>query len=106
MLATADSSTVASTRSWLNVFTSRRLREIVCGRGLVGLQRVYCSDPSLKVALTAFLQGADCLLPALSSESVHSVGTSPAVAAQRCPAPESKTYSTTSTAEPILFSGG
>ena len=40
MLATADRSTVASTRLWLNVFTSRRLREIVCGPSLVGLQRV------------------------------------------------------------------
>jgi hypothetical protein len=40
MLATADRSTVASTWLWLNVFTSRRMREIVCGPGLVGLQRV------------------------------------------------------------------
>ena len=32
MLATADRSMVASTRLWLNVFTSRRLCEIVCGR--------------------------------------------------------------------------
>jgi hypothetical protein len=39
-LATADRSTVASTRLWLSVFTSRRLREIVCGTNLVGLQRV------------------------------------------------------------------
>lgn len=57
MLATADRSTVASTRLWLNVLTSRRLREIVCGPGLAGLQRVYCSHPSLKVALTACLRG-------------------------------------------------
>jgi hypothetical protein len=48
------------------------LREIVCGPGLAGLQRVYCSHPSLKVALTARLQG-DCLLPALSSVEVRSV---------------------------------
>jgi hypothetical protein len=40
MLATADRRTVASTWLWLNVFTSRRMREIVCGPGLVGLQRV------------------------------------------------------------------
>ena len=73
MLATADRSTVASTRLWLNVFTSRRLRESVCGPGLAGLQRVYCSDPSFEVALTAFLQRADCLLPALSSVKVCSV---------------------------------
>ena len=38
-LATADRSTVASTRLLLNVFTSRPLRKIVCGPGLVGLQR-------------------------------------------------------------------
>ena len=41
MLATADRSTVASRRLWLKVFTSRRLREIVCDPGRVGLQRVF-----------------------------------------------------------------
>jgi hypothetical protein len=70
MLATADRSTVASTRLWLNVFTSRRLREIVCGPGLAGLQRVYCSDPSLKVALTAFLQGGLFITSAVLGEGL------------------------------------
>jgi hypothetical protein len=41
MLATADRSTVASRRLWLKVFTSRRLREIICDPGRVGLQRVF-----------------------------------------------------------------
>ena len=40
MLATADRSMVASRRLWLKVFTSRRVREIVCDPGLVGPQRV------------------------------------------------------------------
>jgi hypothetical protein len=34
MLAAADHSTVASTWLWLNVFTYRRMCEIVCGPGL------------------------------------------------------------------------
>ena len=40
MLATAARSTVASTRSWLRVFTSRRLSGIVRGTNLVRPQPV------------------------------------------------------------------
>ena len=50
MLATADRSTVASTRLWLKVFTSRRVRETVCDPGLAA-----CSDCLVSGRVTSLL---------------------------------------------------
>jgi hypothetical protein len=50
MLATADRSTVASTRLWLKVFTSRRVRETVCDPGLAA-----CSECLVSGRVTSLL---------------------------------------------------
>ena len=41
----------------LNALTSRRLREIVCGPGLAGRQRVYRSDPLFEVVFDRMSSG-------------------------------------------------